>query len=140
MNLYLNDWALAILENEQNQRANTLLAEMEVLDNLASELSYDQNNEDLKIKLSMQQDRMGAMKIQFSRELQDLTQAAQKEVYGMWKNLGVKSQIKTWKNKDARFFLKNQQKRTVGTKWTKPTVLKPRFLSAIRRYPPWNGL
>ena len=83
MNLYLNDWALAILENEQNQRANTLLAEMEVLDNLASELSYDQNNEDLKIKLSMQQDRMGAMKIQFSRELQDLTQAAQKEVYGM---------------------------------------------------------
>ena len=83
MNLYLNDWALAILENEQNQRANTLLAEMEVLDNLASELSYDQNNEDLKIKLSMQQDRMGAMRIQFSRELQDLTQAAQKEVYGM---------------------------------------------------------
>jgi hypothetical protein len=83
MNLYLNDWALAILENEQNQRANTLLAEMEILDNLASELSYDQNNEDLKIKLSMQQDRMGAMRIQFSRELQDLTQAAQKEVYGM---------------------------------------------------------
>jgi len=83
MNLYLNDWALAILNNEQNQRANILLNEMEILDNLASELNHDQNNEDLKIKLSMQQDRMGAMRIQFSRELEDLKQAAQKEVYGM---------------------------------------------------------
>lgn len=83
MNLYLNDWALAILANEQNQRANTLLSEMETLDNIASELSCAPNNEDLRIKLSMQQDRLGAMRIQFSRELQDLTQAAQKEVYGM---------------------------------------------------------
>jgi len=83
MNLYLNDWALAILNNEQNQRANILLNKMEILDNLASELNHDQNNEDLKIKLSMQQDRMGAMRIQFSRELEDLKQAAQKEVYGM---------------------------------------------------------
>lgn len=83
MNQYLNDWALAILNNEQNQRANTLLNEMEVLDNIASELSYDPNNEDLRNKLVMQQDRMGAMRNQFNRELQDLTQAAQKEVYGM---------------------------------------------------------
>lgn len=83
MNLYLNDWALAILTNEQNQRTNILLNEMEILDNIASELNCDPNNEDLRIKLSMQQDRLGAMRIQFSRELQDLTQAAQKEVYGM---------------------------------------------------------
>ena len=83
MDLYLNDWALAILINEQNQRTNILLNEMEILDNIASELNCDPKNEDLRIKLSMQQDKLGAMRIQFSRELQDLTQAAQKEVYGM---------------------------------------------------------
>ncbi|RUP37965.1 MAG: hypothetical protein EKK63_13745 [Acinetobacter sp.] len=83
MDLYLNDWALVILTNEQNQRTNILLNEMEILDNIASELNCDPSNEDLQIKLSMQQDRLGAMRIQFSRELQDLTQAARKEVYGM---------------------------------------------------------
>lgn len=83
MNQYLNDVAVTILNNEQNQRASILLQEADILDNLTTELSYDPNNEDLKIKISMQQDKMGSMRIQFSRELQDLTQAAQKEVYGM---------------------------------------------------------
>lgn len=83
MNLYLNDWALAILENEKNQRTNTLLNEMDVTQNLFTELGCDPNNEDLKIKIAMQQDRLSALNIQFQREMQDLTQAAQKEVYGM---------------------------------------------------------
>lgn len=101
MNQYLNDVAVTILNNEQNQRASILLQEADILDNLTTELSYDPNNEDLQIKVTKQQDKMGSMRTQFGREMQILQESAQKEVFGTWKNLGVKSQIKTWKNKDA---------------------------------------
>jgi hypothetical protein len=82
MNQYLNDVAVTILNNEQNQRASILLQEADILDNLTTELSYDPNNEDLQIKVTMQQDRIGSMRTQFGRELAEMQRAAEKEVFG----------------------------------------------------------
>lgn len=82
MNQYLNDVAVTILRNEQNQRVSILLQEADILDNLMTELSYDPNNEDLQIKVTKQQDKMGSMRTRFGRELAEMQRAAEKEVFG----------------------------------------------------------
>lgn len=82
MNQYLNDVAVTILSNEQNQRVSILLQEADILDNLMTKLSYDPNNEDLQIKVTKQQDKMGSMRTRFGRELAEMQRAAEKEVFG----------------------------------------------------------
>lgn len=80
MNQFLISVANVILDNEYKQRQTELINEVQVMAKALSDSLADPTNEDLKIKLTLIQDRAGAMKERFVNEMAELTQSADREI------------------------------------------------------------
>jgi len=80
MNQFLISVANVILDNEFKQRQTELINEVQIMAKALSDSLADPTNEDLKIKLTLVQDRAGAMKERFMNEMAELTQSADREI------------------------------------------------------------